>query len=96
MLTGPQKRFLRKEAHSLQPIFQVGKGGVNPNMVSQISDALLARELLKVSVLQNCEVPKEEVAKMLSERTGSELVQVIGRTIILYKESSKNKQIELP
>ncbi|EUJ17659.1 ribosome assembly RNA-binding protein YhbY [Listeria aquatica] len=96
MLTGPQKRFLRKEAHGLQPIFQVGKGGVNPNMVSQISDALLARELLKVSVLQNCEVPKEEVAEMLSERTGSELVQLIGRTIILYKESHKNKQIELP
>ncbi|EUJ32815.1 hypothetical protein MFLO_05949 [Listeria floridensis FSL S10-1187] len=96
MLTGRQKRFLRKEAHELNPIFQVGKGGVNPNMVNQIAEALEARELIKVSVLQNCEVPKEEVAELLSERSGSELIQVIGRTIILYKESSKNKQIKLP
>ncbi|WP_116289045.1 ribosome assembly RNA-binding protein YhbY, partial [Klebsiella pneumoniae] len=60
MLTGKQKRFLRAQAHHLSPIFQVGKGGVNDNMVKQISEALEARELLKVSVLQNCDEDKTE------------------------------------
>ena len=65
MLKGKQKRFLRAQAHHLSPIFQVGKGGVNDNMVKQISEALEARELLKVSVLQNCDEDKTEVAKAL-------------------------------
>ncbi|MEJ9209972.1 ribosome assembly RNA-binding protein YhbY [Bacillus smithii] len=96
MLTGKQKRFLRSQAHHLNPIFQVGKGGVNENMVKQINDALEARELLKVSVLQNCEEDKSEVAEQLVNGTNAELVQLIGNTIILYKESYKNKQIVLP
>ncbi|AKP47887.1 MULTISPECIES: ribosome assembly RNA-binding protein YhbY [Bacillus] len=96
MLTGKQKRFLRSQAHHLNPIFQVGKGGVNENMVKQINDALEARELLKVSVLQNCEEDKSEVAEQLVKGTNAELVQLIGNTIILYKESSNNKQIVLP
>lgn len=96
MLTGKQKRFLRVEAHHLNPIFQVGKGGVNENMIKQISDALEARELIKVSVLQNCEEDKETVAKKLAEGSKSEIVQIIGSTIVLYKESRENKKIELP
>ncbi len=66
-------------------------------MVQGIRDALEKRELLKVSILQNCEEDKDEVAKVLSERTSSELVQVIGHTIVLYKQSSKEKyrKIEL-
>jgi RNA-binding protein len=96
MLTGKQKRFLRSKAHHLTPIFQVGKGGVNDNMVRQISDALEARELLKVSVLQNCDEPKEVVAEELANGAEAELVQLIGNTIVLYKESVENKQIQLP
>lgn len=96
MLTGKQKRFLRSEAHHLNPIFQVGKGGVNENMINQLSDALEARELFKVSVLQNCEEDKNTVAKQIVEGTGAELVQIIGNTIVLYKESRENKQIRLP
>ncbi|MGM0874343.1 MAG: ribosome assembly RNA-binding protein YhbY [Bacillota bacterium] len=96
MLTGKQKRFLRSEAHHLNPIFQVGKGGVNENMIKQISDALEARELFKVSVLQNCEDDKDVVAEQLVNGTGAELVQVIGNTIVLYKESKENKQLRLP
>ncbi|MFD2213880.1 ribosome assembly RNA-binding protein YhbY [Metabacillus endolithicus] len=96
MLTGKQKRFLRSEAHHLNPIFQVGKGGVNENMINQLSDALEARELFKVSVLQNCEEDKNTVAKEIVEGTGAELVQIIGNTIVLYKESKENKQIRLP
>ena len=96
MLTGKQKRFLRSKAHHLDPIFQVGKGGVNENMVKQIADALEARELLKVSVLQNCEEDKTVVAEALADGSGAEIVQIIGNTIVLYKESVENKQITLP
>ena len=97
MLRGKQKRQLRALAHHLTPIFQVGKLGVSSEMVQGIRDALEKRELLKVSILQNCEEDKDEVAKILSEHTSSELVQVIGHTIVLYKQSSKEKyrKIEL-
>ncbi len=96
MLTGKQKRFLRSKAHHLNPIFQVGKGGVNENMVKQISEALEVRELLKVSILQNCEDDRYDVADQLVEGTDAELVQVIGHTIVLYKQSEENKTIVLP
>jgi RNA-binding protein len=96
MLTGKQKRFLRSQAHHLNPIFQVGKGCVNENMIKQISEALEARELIKVSILQNCEMDKDEVANELSKSTKAELVQVIGSTIVLYKESRENKTLQLP
>ncbi|ABO67804.1 MULTISPECIES: ribosome assembly RNA-binding protein YhbY [Geobacillus] len=96
MLTGKQKRFLRAQAHHLKPIFQVGKGGVTEAMTEQIAAALEARELLKVSVLQNCEEDRDVVAEQLAEGTGAELVQVIGNTIVLYKESKEHKQIVLP
>lgn len=96
MLTGKQKRFLRSKAHHLNPILQVGKGGVNDNMIKQVADALEARELMKISILQNCEEDKETVAEELAAGTRAELVQIIGNTIVLYKESRENKQITLP
>lgn len=96
MLTGKQKRFLRSKAHHLKAIFQVGKTGVNENMVKQIADALEKRELIKINILQNCLEDKETVAEQLAEQTEAEIVQIIGNQIILYKESAENKQIELP
>lgn len=96
MLTGKQKRFLRAQAHHLTPIFQVGKGGVNDNMITQIKEALEARELIKVSILQNNLDDKHEVAKALAAGAEAELVQLIGHTVVLYKESRENKTIELP
>jgi len=98
MLTGKQKRFLRAEAHHLDPIFQVGKGGVNEAQCEQIRQALNARELLKVRILDNCEDDKKVVAVELVEGTGAELVQLIGLTVVLYKQASKreNRKIELP
>jgi RNA-binding protein len=96
MLTGKQKRFLRSKAHHLNPIFQVGKGGVNENMIKQVSEALEARELMKISILQNCDEDKNTVAEQLVEGTKADLVQLIGHTIVLYKESKENKQITLP
>ncbi|MCI2254469.1 ribosome assembly RNA-binding protein YhbY [Domibacillus sp. 8LH] len=96
MLTGKQKRFLRAEAHHLDPIFQVGKGGVNENMTTQIAEALEVRELIKVSILQNNEDDKHEVAEALAKGAKAELVQLIGHTVVLYKESKENKKIVLP
>jgi RNA-binding protein len=96
MLTGKQKRFLRSIAHHLDPIFQVGKGGVNENMIKQIGEALEVREILKVSILQNCDEDKTVIAEQLKTGVGAELVQIIGHTIVLYKESVENKQIVLP
>src|SRR5690625_2992713 len=95
MLTGKQKRFLRAEANQLKPIFQVGKVGVNENMTKQIHEALEKRELIKVNILQNCEVDKNIVAEQLAEGTGAEIVQIIGNIIVLYSESQENKQIQL-
>lgn len=96
MLTGKQKRFLRAEANQIKPIFQVGKVGVNENMIKQIHEALEKRELIKVSILQNCEEDKNIVAEQLAEGTGAEIVQVIGNIIVLYSESKESKQIQLP
>lgn len=96
MLTGKQKRFLRSEAHHLNPVFQVGKGGVNDNMIKTIGEAIEVRELMKISILQNCDMDKSEVADQLAKGVGAEIVQVIGNTIVLYKESKENKQLILP
>ncbi|MYL33398.1 ribosome assembly RNA-binding protein YhbY [Pontibacillus yanchengensis] len=96
MLTGKQKRFLRSKAHHLSPIFQVGKTGVTNNMVTQIDEALEKRELIKISILQNNFDNKNEVAQELADGANAHIVQIIGNTIILYKESSNNKEIQLP
>lgn len=96
MLTGKQKRFLRSQAHHLQPIFQVGKGGTNDHLVRHIEEALEVRELIKVSVLNNCLDDPKEIGEEVAKAAKAELVQVIGKTIVLYKESRNHKTIELP
>ncbi|ALN76561.1 MULTISPECIES: ribosome assembly RNA-binding protein YhbY [Staphylococcus] len=95
-LTGKQKRFLRSEAHHIDPIFQIGKSGINENMVEQIKDALEKRELIKVHILQNNFDDKGDLAESLSSATDSHLVQQIGSMIVLYKTSTNHKKIELP
>lgn len=96
MLTGKQKRHLRALAHHLTPIFQVGKGGMNDNLIRHIEEAIEVRELIKISVLNNSSEDPKEVGAWVAEGSGSELVQVIGKTIVLYKESKDHKTIELP
>ncbi|WP_028549175.1 ribosome assembly RNA-binding protein YhbY [Paenibacillus sp. UNC451MF] len=96
MLTGKQKRYLRSLAHNLNPIFQVGKGGVNDHLIRHIEEALEVRELIKVTVLNNCMEDRNEVGQQLADGAGAELVQVIGKIIVLYKESRDKKTIELP
>lgn len=96
MLTGKQKRYLRSLAHNIDPIFQIGKASINENMVSQIDDTLETRELIKIHVLQNNFDDKKELATTLSEATNSDIVQIIGSMIVIYRESEDNKQITLP
>ncbi|PID16750.1 ribosome assembly RNA-binding protein YhbY [Sporosarcina sp. P34] len=96
MLTGKQKRFLRSEAHHLDALFQIGKSGLTDAILVQIDEALEARELLKVSVLQNCEEDKKEIAEKIGAYKGIHVVQIIGNTIVLYRESTEKKRIQLP
>ncbi|EPM7558601.1 ribosome assembly RNA-binding protein YhbY [Enterococcus faecium] len=90
-LRGKQKRFLRSKAHHLQPIFQIGKGGINSAMIVQIEEALEKRELIKVSLLQNTDEVAEEAAQVLEKEIDCEIAQIIGRVIVLYKPSTKEK-----
>ena len=85
MLNGKQKRYLRSLAQSEKAIFQMGKDGLSDNYIEQITNALKARELVKISVLKTGPSDLEEVSFDLARLTGSEVVQIIGRTIILYR-----------
>ena len=96
MLTGKQKRYLRSLAHNIDPIFQIGKAGINDNMISQIDETLENRELIKIHILQNNFDDKNDLAQTLSKATNSEVVQVIGSMIVIYRESQENKEISLP
>ena len=96
MLTSKQRAYIRAMAAPMDTIFQVGKGGVNDNMCEQISNALEARELIKLRVLDNCDLNAKEAAQIISEETNSDVVQVIGTRFVLYRESVDHKKIELP
>ena len=89
MLTSKQKSFLRAQAHDMQPIVQIGKSLVTETVIDTIAKALEARELIKISVLQNCLAEPKEVANAIAKHADALIVQVIGRVIILYKSSSK-------
>ncbi|CAD2076182.1 ribosome assembly RNA-binding protein YhbY [Phocicoccus pinnipedialis] len=95
-LTGKQRRYLRSIAHNLKPVFQIGKDGVNDNLISQIDDYLEIHEILKVSILQNSPEDKNDVAEKLALGTHAHVAQIIGKTIVLYRESKENKEIKLP
>lgn len=90
MLTSSNKKQLKAMANRLNAIFQVGKDGVNSNMITDILNYLNKNELMKVSILQNCPQDKEEVA-LAFEKSGIEVVQIIGKTIVLYKKSENAK-----
>lgn len=82
---------------TMEPVFQLGKGGLTPEFTKAVDEALSARELIKINVLKNCADEPKELAVLLSERTHSQVVQVIGRKIVLYREGKdKNKKIQLP
>ena len=95
MLTSKQRAYLRAMAAPMDTIFQVGKGGVNDNMCEQIGNALEARELIKLRVLENSEYSAKEAASEIAERVGADVVQVIGTRFVLYRESVDHKTIDL-
>ena len=96
MLNGKRRAFLRKMANELDPVFQVGKGGISEEMCLQIGNCLEARELIKLRVLENSGYTTREAAEQIAANTGAEVVSVIGSRFVLYRESSTKKVIELP
>ena len=95
-MTSKQRSYLKGLAMTMDPIFQLGKSSLTPENTQAIAEALEARELIKINVLQNCADDPTELAQIVAERTHSQVVQVIGKKIVLYKESKNKKKIELP
>lgn len=96
MLNGKRRAFLRKMANTLDPVFQVGKGGVSEEMCLQIGNCLEARELIKLRVLENSGYTTKEAAEEIAAAVEAEVVAVIGSRFVLYRESKTKKVIELP
>lgn len=96
MLTSKQRAFLRSKANQMETIFQVGKGGVTEILAEQVQDALQARELIKLRVLENSLLTAREAATELAELTGADVVQVIGTRFVLFKRNQKNPIYEFP
>lgn len=97
-MTSKQRSYLKGLAMTMDPIFQIGKSSVTPELTAAIAEALEARELIKITVLKNCLDDGRSIAEVLAERTRSEVVQVIGKKIVLYKpakDEAKHK-IVLP
>jgi RNA-binding protein len=95
-MTSKQRAFLRGKANHMEPIMQIGKQGVTPEVIASLNEVLEARELVKISVLPNCEEEAMAAAELLSGRARAECVQVIGRKIVLYRRSKLKPVIELP
>ena len=95
-MTSKQRAYLKSLAMNTEPIFQMGKSSLTPEITEAVNEALEARELVKIHVLKNCMDDPKAIAEMLAGRTRSQVVQVIGRKIILYKESKEHKKIFLP
>jgi RNA-binding protein len=95
-LNSRQRAYLNSLANSIDPIFQIGKASLTPEIIEALDSALEKRELIKVSVLKNCADDPWEIADMIAERTHSQVVRVIGKKMILYREAKKNPRIKLP
>lgn len=92
MLTSKQRAFLKSEAHSMKPIIQIGKNGLNDQIKTSVRNALDARELIKVTLLQNTDEDIHDVAEVLEDEIGCDTVLKIGRILILYKESARKEK----
>lgn len=96
MITSKQRSYLRSIANTIQPIFQIGKGGIEENFLKQIEGALEAREIIKLTVLNNSGLTAREASDIICEELQCEGVQAIGNKLVLYKRSKKKPKIELP
>lgn len=97
-MTSKQRAYLKGLAMTMDPIFQIGKSSLTPEITSAVAEALEAREMIKISILKNCVDDGKEMASILAERTHSEVVQVIGKKIVLYRpaKDEKKRKITLP
>jgi len=95
-MTSKQRAYLKSLASVLNPMFQVGKSSLTPEITEAIGESFNNNELIKVSVLKNCADDPREIAEYVAERTHSELVQVIGKKFVLYKPFKENPKIVLP
>jgi RNA-binding protein len=96
MLTSKQRSFLRGVANTYEPIIQIGKGNLTPAVEEAVAEALTARELIKVRVLKNTEGDVRTLAEDLAQRVKAEVIQVIGRNFVLYRQNEEKPKIELP
>ncbi|MCH5280229.1 MAG: ribosome assembly RNA-binding protein YhbY [Lachnospiraceae bacterium] len=95
-MTSKQRAYLKGLAMNIDPVMQIGKSSLTPELTEAVGEAFNTRELIKVTVLKNCLDDPKVIAETLAERTRSQVVQVIGKKIVLYKESKDNKKIQLP
>ncbi len=95
-MTSKERAVLKARAMKIDSIFQIGKSSLSPAQVEAIRSALQARELIKVSVLKNCADDPAELAEVIAQRTGSQVVQVIGKKIVLYKKNAKREAKKIP
>ena len=95
-MTSKQRAYLRGLANTLDAIFQIGKGGISDNLIKQLDDALEARELIKISVLETAPDVAKTLGNEIAEKTNSTLVQVVGNKITLFRQKKKDSKIELP
>ena len=95
-MNSKQRAYLGSLASTMDPIFQIGKASLTPEIIEALDAALEKRELIKVSVLNNCIDDPKEIASVIGERTHSTVVKVIGKKMIFYREANKNPKIKLP
>lgn len=96
MMTSKQRSYLKGLAMNIEPILQIGKSSVTPENVEAISEVFHTHELIKIAVLKNCTDDPKEIANVVAERTHAQVVQVIGKKIVLYKPFKENPKIILP
>lgn len=95
-MTSKQRAYLKSLAMNMDPVINIGKSSLTPEVTEAVDEALTKRELIKIGVLKNCIDDPREIAAAIAERTRSEVVQVIGKKIVLYKKPKKDAKIILP
>ncbi len=95
-MTSKQRAYLKGLAMNIDPVFQVGKASVSPEIVSAVEECFNTHELIKLAVLKNCFDDPKEIAEVIAERTHSQVVQVIGKKIVLYRPDKDKPKIKLP
>ena len=95
-MTSKQRAYLMSQASTMNPIFQIGKASLTPEIIIALDEALEKRELIKVSVLKNCDDDPREIAAVIGERTHSEVIKVIGKKMIFFRQAKKNTKYPLP